>query len=78
MLICNYVPGYQPDVPISAAGWFQIKLLLLQMMELADFKELSLGLEGEGKSLTKNQMKVLDQCLTNKGSAGGSSGSGAC
>ena len=48
------------------------------LMELADFKELSLGLEGEGKSLTKNQMKVLDQCLTNKGSAGGSSGSGAC
>ena len=25
MLICNYVPGYQPDVPISAAGWFQIR-----------------------------------------------------
>ena len=25
MLICKYVPGYQPDVPISAAGWFQIR-----------------------------------------------------
>ena len=54
-----------------------VKVLLMQMMELADFRELSQGLAGEGKSLTKAQMKMLEQCLERKSSAGGSSGSGA-
>ena len=71
------VQGYSPGAKISAKGWLQIKVLLMQMMELADFRELSQGLVGEGKSLTKAQMKMLEQCLERKSSAGGSSGSGA-
>ena len=71
------VQGYSPGAKISAKGWLEIKLLLMQMMELADFRELSQGLAGEGKSLTKAQMKMLEQCLERKSSAGGSSGSGA-